>query len=244
MTKIETIEHLKMLFNAIERYSESQRYFEFIREYVLFICTEAKYIPQTIHKLLQEKLITLDEVIQLDFEFRLYNKNDNTADATFIDKSFINKCDFYRKALESAEKDFKDGKKKISKNLPLLDREPTKEDLTFDIEKLHLKIIAELCKEGVSSYSFKDKTLTIGTVAITFGTDTSMFPILKALFKRKGSEYISFDEIAEKEHEEFSKKYGRKMYFACRRINEKIAKETEIKKFLDYSTKQVRFMIN
>ncbi len=150
MKKEDVIKQLERIFNAIDRYND-KRYFDFVMEYQMFICEEKTYIPQVIQGLYRKDKVSIDDLIILATTYHsfsnYYYENEGMKDPTFFSKEFIAETNLLNRIHSFVKEEIKNAKKCKEAGVPLLEKKPTKNDIVFDYEKLHIQILNELYEE-------------------------------------------------------------------------------------------------
>lgn len=248
MTKKDVIQQLETIFDAIKRYEETPRYFDFFVEYVVFLLEEEKYFPNIIKTLYRNSELSFDDIMLLSLDYYHFknslseNETKDTPLPMFLDKDFTKEIKYFEKTskfLEEEKKVF--SKKDFKQNFS--HKPPSKEDIFFDIERLHVKMIRELKRDNLEDISLNKGCIVIGEKEILIEDKTVMYPVINSLEQRKLGKYVGFDEVAMDDNEKYNEKYREKMYQACRRINDKVFSKTGVKNFLKYDTRQVKVNI-
>jgi len=247
----DVVKQLERIFEAITRYQESSRYFDFVMEYIIYVSEEEQYIPNAIKHLYKKGELEFNDIYYLCFEYDLYKEYKNGKNGKkgnhqffkpfFLNKRFAKEINYLQRSYKYTKEEYERCKDEKHLESIALTRSPQKEEFVFDIEKLHIKLIRELQEKTEQSVCIKNGNVLFndGKVVIKF-RDTLMSSIIEQLSNIKMGSYISYDEIAENIGVEYNKSFRDKMYQASRRINSKILKEVKVDNFLEYDTKQVR----
>ncbi|MBU0976103.1 MAG: hypothetical protein ABIA11_03925 [Patescibacteria group bacterium] len=238
MKKTEVYKQLERLFKAIARYQDTNRYFEFFYEYIVYLGNEKYIIPQIIEDLYFSKWLRPADLAYFHILFLSFTKHKKQP--AFITKRIL-KSKYPKqllKFLTTEREDFQQNSEIYTKQA----KNSTKEDHVFDIEKLHIKLIERLNIAKPTKVTYNAGNLRIGSYTIKVSTDSNEGMLLEYLINgaKKHGMYLSYDQIAEYYKEDYDNKFMRKIYQACRRVNIKVAQGAGIRKFLKYDTKQVR----
>lgn len=240
MDKKRVIDTLNRKFGSVDRYNNIFRSFDFYQDYVIYICEEDQYIPRAIEKMLEKKIIRLEELFLLNNYYLLFSNN---VQPKFVTKKILKKYKYKQKIISFMEKEknaalepnFEDS---FSKKL-------TKEEFIFDIDKFHNQLLDELQTSDKIDIKFLNYSFYVdGEVVCKFDTNSKESVVLNAIQKLRefGPEILSYDEIAEDNNEEYSKKFSDAMYQACRRIESKLGKYG-LSNIIVYDTKSVSVVI-
>lgn len=241
----DVVKQLDRIFEAITRYNDSSRYFDFVKEYILFISEEESHIPKAIQNLYKKSELGFDDIYTICIEYNLYkgSKKDDTNHYVpyFLDKAFAKEINYWERSYKEIKDEYVRCKDNNYLKSIALTVETGKETFVFDIEKLHIKLIRELQGDTDQLLSIKNGHIVKGDeiLPIEF-EDTLMNVIIRELGKVKKGKYLTYDEIAENNQVEYGDEFRDKMYQASRRINNKILLIGKVDKFLEYNTKKVR----
>jgi len=177
MRKEDVIKQLERIFNAIDRYND-KRYYDFIIEYEIFICEEKTYIPKIIQKLYRIGKVTKEDLMILAMTYSVfanhYHQDEKLRFPTFLTKDFNKETNLLKNIRSFAKKEIADSKEREQKGIPILDKKPTKNDIVFDYEKLHIQILNELYKDEDKKIPIADSTVQN---TIKFNTKTGKYQV-------------------------------------------------------------------
>lgn len=171
---------------------------------------------------------------------------------TFLTKDVEGEFQLFKDFSDTWENTLKEDAERKRASLSLIDPaeryKPIDEETLYDIQKLHNEVIDVLRNNKPSPPIFNKDTGVLmfrgKTIAISKRGDSIQNDVLDILMNEPENRFdftdlsvkmkeLPFDTIS-------SKNVWRKYYEACKAINEKVAAETTVKKFLLFSTKSTQ----